>query len=128
MYFVLLELQAGLQDVLEHRNITPFISWNDAREQYAQLFDRVSNLLITGLTTDQLESVDQDDAHFIKYHHRTGLNSFLSENYVCKIFYDGHEWASVQHAYQERKCQPLSAQSGECNVTFFVAGRQVQSG
>jgi hypothetical protein len=100
-------LQAGGQDLreLSDRNIAPFISWKDARQQYAELFERISDLLTKGLTTDELESVDEDErANFIKYHHRTGPNSFLSENYVCKIFYEGKEWASVQHAYQACKC------------------------
>ncbi len=94
------------------------IRWRDARQQYAETFAQISDLLADGLTPDQLEGVDQDDrANFIKYHHRTGPNSFLSENYVCKIFYDGHEWASVQHAYQARACQPpSSAKSKECAV------------
>ena len=76
-------------------NTKPLASWSDAQKELKSTFDELETLLDIGLTPDILES-----PQYVKYHHRTGLNSFLSENFTCKFFYDGEEWSSAQHAYQ----------------------------
>ena len=56
--------------------------------QRMEIFDQ-------GMSRDDLQNPE-----YLKYHHRRGLNSFLSENYFSKFIYDQEEWASAQHAYQ----------------------------
>jgi hypothetical protein len=72
-------------------------SWEDAQKELHSTFESLAAILDQGLTPDELEKTQ-----YVKYHHRTGLNSFLSENFPCKFYYDGEEWSSAQHAYQVR--------------------------
>ena len=76
----------------------PLCSWPDAQKELQPKFDAMVRIMEQGLTPDELEKQD-----YVKYHHRTGLNSFLSENYPCTFYYDGEEWSSTQHAYQVSK-------------------------
>ena len=71
------------------------VSWTEINEKHPSLLDEVNALLKAGLTPDELENPS-----YIQYHHRIGINSYLSENYASKLYYDGEEWSSVQHAYQ----------------------------
>ncbi len=89
------ELDGVLPDQTASPSTTSVISWADINQRNPNLLKSVTELLETGLTPDELE-----DTNYIKYHHRTGLNSYLSENYASKFYYDGEEWPSVQHAYQ----------------------------
>ena len=39
----------------------------------------------------------------MQYHQSTGPYAYLSENYCCKVPYDGEKWPSAQHAFQAAK-------------------------
>jgi hypothetical protein len=73
----------------------PLGSWKKSKEDFRTELESIDSELHKGLTPDDLEKSD-----IIKYHHRAGLNSFLSENYACTFYYDDDEWSSAQHAYQ----------------------------
>ncbi len=78
-----------------------------------------------------LSPVNLQNPEFLKYHHRRGLNSYLSENYSCKFIYDSQEWASAQHAYQVIRIlillfgKPASIKSPLCQRPYCLLGKDV---
>jgi hypothetical protein len=76
-----------------------------------------------------LSPADLQNPEFLKYHHRRGLNSYLSENYFCKFIYDCQEWASAQHAYQVILIlillfgKPASIKSPLCQRPHCILGK-----
>ena len=98
LLFLTVSMIGKLDEILLGKTATPnttVVSWTEINDRNPNLLNKVTELLETGITPDELE-----DTNYTKYHHRTGINSYLSENYTAKFYYDGEEWPTVQHAYQ----------------------------